>query len=79
MGLGLSNPNNSPNLNVNACCKCFSSARQTADLYMILLDEESKNSWVIASTTYSPNPTQKAYFSLLVEGKDWLCDALYTD
>ena len=46
-----------------------------ADPYMIFLDEGSKSLWVIASPTCSPKPTQKACFSSLMEGKDWLWDA----
>ena len=74
-GLGLLDPTDSP----KSVSKCLwgwrSSGGQTADLYMILLDEESRSLWVIASPTCPPKPTQEACFSSLVEGKDWLWDA----
>ena len=75
MGLGLFDPTDSPR-SVSKCLLGWSSsACQTADLYMTLLDEESRRLWVIASPTCSPKPTQMACFSSLVEGKDWLWDA----
>ena len=67
------------NLKESTSCDWRSSAGQTADLYIILLDEESRCLWVIALPTCSPKPTQNACFSSLVEGKDWLWDAQYTD
>ena len=75
MGLGLLDPTDSPKSGSKHFLGWRSSARQTADLYIILLDEESTSLWVMASTTCSPKLTQNAWFSSLVERKDWLWDA----
>ena len=74
MGLGLLGPTDSPK-SVSKYLLGWISSRQTADLYMILLDEESRSLWVMASPTCPPKPTQKACFSSLVDWKDWLWDA----
>ena len=79
MGLGLLDPITSPKYVSKCLLGWRSSAGQTADLYMILLDEKPRSLWVIASPTCSPQPTQKACFSSLVEGKDWLWDSKYTE
>ena len=62
MGLGLLDPTDSPKSESKHLSGWRSSAGQTADLYMILLDEETRSLWVIASPTCSPKPTQKDVF-----------------
>ena len=75
MGLGWLDPTGSPKSVSKCLVKWMSSAGQTAGLYRIFLDEESSSLWVTTSPTCSPKPTQKACYSSLVEGKDWLWDA----
>ena len=51
MGLGLLDPSGSPKSVSKCLLGWMSLAGQTADLYRILLDEETRSVWVIESPT----------------------------